>query len=91
VEKTLSIAQVREQMAQLPEQFAAEQDLHAITVTRQGQPVLAVLPWDLYESIAETLAVLGDAELMASIRASEEEIARGELHDWEDVKAQLGL
>ncbi len=62
-----------------------------ITVTEDGQPVFAVLSWEAYESLIETLEVLSDPEAMAAIRASKEAIARGEGVPWEQVKAELGL
>ena len=87
--ETLSMVQAREQLTRLPEQFAVEGDLHAVMVTRHGKPVLAVLPWELYESIAETLEILGDQEQMAALRRSIAELTCGETVDWEDVKAEL--
>ncbi|HEY8309346.1 MAG TPA: type II toxin-antitoxin system Phd/YefM family antitoxin [Gemmatimonadaceae bacterium] len=86
----LSMAEAREQFTRLPEQFEKEPDL-TVQVTRHGRPVMAVLSWELYESITETLEVMADAELMAAIRQSAQEIARGETIPWETVKAELGL
>lgn len=88
---SLSIAQAREQLTRLPERFAAEEDLEAITITRHGRPVLAVLPWELYESLMETLEIMSDKETMASFRLGVEQAKRGEGRDWEEVKADLGL
>jgi len=66
-------------------------EAEVITVTEDGQPVLAVLAWDAYESLMETLEVLSDPEAMAAIRAGNEAIARGEGVPWEQVKAELGV
>ena len=41
----------RNQLTSLPEQFAREPEPEAVEVTRRGTPVLAILPWDLYETI----------------------------------------
>ncbi len=86
----LSMAEAREQFTRLPEQFEKEPGF-TVQVTRYGRPVMAVLSWELYESITETLEILGDPELMAVLRQSAQEIACGETFDWEVVKAELGL
>ena len=88
---TLSIAEAREQLMRLPDQFAQDQGTHAVTVTRHGKPVLAILPYELYESIMESLEILGDAEAMAALHESAMAIARGETTPWDDVKRELGL
>jgi len=68
----------------------AATEAEMITVTEGGQPVLAVLSWDAYESLMETLEVLSDAEAMAAIRASNEAIAAGRGIPLETALAQLG-
>jgi antitoxin YefM len=93
-EHTLSIVEAREQLTRLPEMFAREletdHNIHAIAVTRHNKPVLAILPWDLYESIVETLEILGDQELMAELRESLQDAIEGKGESWEDVKKELG-
>ena len=84
-----SISEIREEITRLPEHFAQEPE--AITVTRHGKPVMAILPWDLYESLIETLEVMSDAELMAAFRQSVQELAEGKGRPWEEVKKDLGL
>lgn len=69
----------------------AATEAEMITVTEGGQHGLAVLSWDAYESLMETLEILSDTEAMAAIGASNEAIARGEGVPWEQVKADLGL
>ena len=32
------------------------------------EPVLAVMPWDLFESIVETLEIMGDMDMMDALR-----------------------
>lgn len=88
-EYTFSISEIREQITRLPEQF--EQDPEAITVTRHGKPVMAILPWELYESIMETLEIMSDAELMAAFRQGVKELAEGKGRPWEEVKKELDL
>jgi PHD/YefM family antitoxin component YafN of YafNO toxin-antitoxin module len=81
----------RQQLTRLPEEFEQDDAPNAIAVTRHGEPVLAVLPWDFYESLVETLEVMGDPELMAALRASVEDIAEGRTTPWQSVKERLTL
>jgi PHD/YefM family antitoxin component YafN of YafNO toxin-antitoxin module len=60
-----------------------------VEVTRRGKPVLAVMPWDLYEAIAETLEVMGDEHLLAGLRQSIREIEQGKTISWDEAKQEL--
>lgn len=89
VENTYSISEIREEITHLPEHFDKEPE--AIAVTRHGKPVMAILPWELYESIIETLEVMSDPELMAAFRQGVQELNEGKGRPWEEVKKDLGL
>lgn len=85
---TYSMSEIREQITRLPEQF--EQEPEAVTVTRHGKPVMAILPWELYESIMETLEMMGDTELMAAFRQGVKDIEEGRIKPLDDVLKELG-
>lgn len=87
--RELSMTQARNQLTTLPERLAVEPD--TVAVTRRGRPVLAVMPWELYESLVETLEVLGDGELMEGLRRGLAEAEAGETLAWDEAKAQLEL
>lgn len=89
--KTMQMIEARNKLTSLPEQFEREPDTGAIAVTRRGKPVLAIMPWDLYEAIVETLEIVGDEELMAALRRSIKEADEGKILPWENVKAEMGL
>jgi antitoxin YefM len=96
VEHTMSISEVQDKITRLPEQFA--EDPEAVTVTRHGKPVMAILPFNEYqslvdtvESLMETIEILQDKELMAAFREGVAALERGETVAWEDVKRELGL
>jgi PHD/YefM family antitoxin component YafN of YafNO toxin-antitoxin module len=76
-------------LTSLPEQLS--QTHETVTVTRRGKPVLAILPWDEYEALVETLDILGDPKLMASLRLSIKELEQGKAIPWEQAKRKLGL
>ena len=85
--ENIPIVQARAMLSQLPERLSAEN--RAAALTRHGKPVLAVMPWDLYETIMETMDIMGDAEMMAALRESIEDVREGNLIPLEQVKAEL--
>jgi prevent-host-death family protein len=87
--KDIPITEARHELTSLPERLAKEPG--AVAVTRRGKPVLAVMPWELYQSIAETLEIMGDEDLMAALRKSVKEAEEGKVIPWERVKKDLGL
>lgn len=91
MQKELSIVEARNRLTQLPEELSAKGQLSAVTVTRRGKPVLAVMPYELYDSIIETLEIMADPELMALLRQSIQEADDGQLVEWETVKQEMKL
>src|SRR2546421_6314863 len=103
IEHTFSISEAQAKLTRLPEQF--EEDPEAITVTRHGKPVMAILPFNTYksllenletlmekvEALEETLEIMQDEELMAAFREGVEALEKGETVAWEDVKRELEL
>jgi prevent-host-death family protein len=86
----LTISEARKALFDLPEQLAHSSE-RAVTITRRGQPVLAVLPWEFYESIVETLDILGDPEMVATLRASVDDLKRGRLISNAKAQKRLGV
>jgi prevent-host-death family protein len=87
--REIPIAKARNELMTLPEKLA--ENRATVAVTRRGKPVLAVMPWELYESIIETLEIMGDQELMASLKLAIKEVAQGKTVPWEQVKKELNL
>jgi antitoxin YefM len=85
----LTISEARKALLDLPERLARTPE-RAVTITRRGQPVLAILPWELYESIVETLEILGDPETVTAIRASLDDLKRGRVVSHAEAKKRLG-
>lgn len=64
---TLPLAEVRAQLSKLVESAI---DTHErINITRNGRPAAVLLSAEDYDSLIETLDVLGDPDAMADIRA----------------------
>lgn len=85
----LTITKARHALLDLPERLAKAPD-KAVSITRRGRPVLALLPWELYESLIETLEVLSDPQATAALRSSLEDIRRGRLVSHGVARRRLG-
>ena len=89
--KTLSITQVRSRLLGPAEELNRPTGAAAVAFTKRGRPVLALLPWDFYESLVETLEILGDENLMKALRRSLKEARAGKTIPFEKVKQDLGF
>lgn len=85
----LSISQARTQLTRLAGRLRARRE--AVEVTSRGKPVLAILPWELYESMVETMEIMADQELMADVRQGIKEYKAGKGIPLEEAKKRLGL
>ena len=56
--RTFSMKDAAERLDKLPALLTHEGQTPVVAVLRRGQPVLAVLPWDLYVGLLQTLASL---------------------------------
>jgi len=88
--RVLPIMEARKQLTSLPETLMHDGEIDVVEITRRGKPVLAVMPWELYEAVTETLEVMEDRELLAQLRQSINEIEDG-LIPWDKAKMELGL
>ena len=86
----MTMTEFRERVTRLPEELTSE-GWTSLAVTRRGKPVLAVIPWELYESILETMEILGDEKMMAALRKSVEEIKAGRVYSSAEARRKLGL
>ncbi len=87
--KEIPITAARHTLTSMPERLAKAPG--AVAVTRGGKPVLALMPWALYESIVETLEILSDEGMMAALRQGIKEAEAGKGIPWEEAKRTLGL
>jgi prevent-host-death family protein len=89
MQEGVSITEARAILTRLPEKLAEGQGV--VPLTRHGKPVLAIMTWDLFESLTETIDILSDSELMDQIRQGMKDIEDGHTLPWEQVKAELDL
>ncbi len=87
--KDMPIADARDELTSLPDQLSRTHG--TVTVTRRGKRVLAILPWDDYEALVETLEVLSDEGLTKTLRQGIKEAKAGKGISWAKAKRTLGL
>jgi len=85
----ISITEAKHELVSLPEKLT--QQGGTLAITRSGKPVLAVMTWEHYEAILETLEIYGDADLMTNLRQGIIEAKSAQGIDWESAKQNLAL
>jgi hypothetical protein len=85
----MSIAEAREKLTSLSAHFEQDPTSEVVMVTRYNKPVLAIMPWNLYDTLIETLEVMADPKLI-QLRRSISEAMAGETILWAEAKSRLG-
>jgi prevent-host-death family protein len=83
----LTMVDARRELTKLPEKLEARPA--TVAVTRRGKPVLAIMTWEDYEAILETLEILSDEDAVEQLRRSIREVKEGKTVSWEEAKARL--
>jgi len=81
--KQMSVSETRRRITSLAKDMSYED---MISVTNHGKEVLAILRWDTYESIAETLEILSDPEGYDDLKIGIAQAQQGKLIDFEEFK-----
>ena len=86
--KQMQISQARKRLNELYKEMGPDE---TVSITSRGKQILALMPWDLYESLVETIEILGDPVMMKSLKKGARDIKSGRVTDWEKVKAELQI
>lgn len=84
----LTITEARNKFMKLPDETI---DNQIITITRRNKEVMAVMSWELYEGLLETIEILSDQELMGNLKKGLEEIKSGKTYTIKESRERLGL
>lgn len=84
----MSISETRRKITSLEKELSYED---TISVTNHGKEVFALLRWDTYESIAETLEILSDEESFAELKKGIQQMNNNELIDFDEFKKSLNV
>jgi antitoxin YefM len=85
--ETIPITEAKARIAELADRVAREHD--HFTITRNGRADVMLISVAEYESMQETLDILGDEETLADLRQSREDFAAGDVYSAEQVRAEL--
>jgi len=86
--RKIPITEARKKFMKLPDQAAKDQIL---AVTRRNKEVMAVMSWETYEGLLETLEVLSDPQLMKHLKKGIEDVKAGRTHSLSEAYERLGL
>ena len=86
--KQMSITETRKRITSLENDLSYED---TISVTNHGKEVFALLRWDTYESIAETLEILSDEEMYSELKIGIKQAMNNELVDFDDYKKAINV
>ena len=85
--RELTMVNARRELTKLPEQLGASPA--TVAVTRRGKTVLAIITWEDYLSILETLEILSDNDAVEQLRRSIKEVTEGKQIPWTKAKTRL--
>lgn len=77
----MSITEARKKITSLENEMEYNS---TIAITNHGREVFALMKWETYESIAETLDILNDERLYDALKTGVQEIKENKLIDFED-------
>lgn len=84
---TLSVAEARATFSKIVESASVTHE--RFEVTRNGRRAAVLLGADDFDALLETVAILGDSEIVASLTTGLAELDAGDLVDADEVRAAL--
>jgi prevent-host-death family protein len=87
--KQISIAEARKKITKLEEEFSDEDKI--ISITKHNKPAFAIMSWNFYETLMETLEVMKDETLMSQLKESISQIKENKTINWKKAKEELGI
>lgn len=85
--ENISLVEAGSILPDLPKRLAEED--RAVAITSHGKPVLAVMSWELFESIAETLEIMADDDMMTAVQRGIKDMREDNLVPLDRVVADL--
>jgi antitoxin YefM len=86
--RQIQISEARRRLNELQKELGPDETL---SITSRGKQVFALMPWDLYESLVETIEIMGDPEMMMALKRGVRDIKSGRVTDWEKIKTELKI
>ena len=86
--KQLSISETRKKITSLEHDLSFND---TISVTNHGKEVFALIRWDTYESIVETLDIISDETLYDDLKIGIKQFENNSLIDFDEFKKSLNV
>jgi prevent-host-death family protein len=86
--RQIQISEARRRLNELHKEIGPDE---TISITSRGKQVLALMSWDFYVSLNETMAILNDPVLMKSLKKAVNDIKSGRVTDWDTAKKELAI
>jgi len=84
----MTISEARLNLSDLSKKLS-KRSTRAVAITKKGKPILAVMNWESFESLVETLEILSDPEQLKAFHKGVEELNAGKGIPWEEAKKEL--
>ena len=83
MDKVLPVTKVKKDLLNIIKNMG--QDDATITVTKNGKPVSIMMTPARYDALMETIEILADSEIMASLAASADDFKKGRVFQDEEI------
>lgn len=81
----MPIAEARRRLTSLPESVGEE----PVAITRRGKEVLVMMPYGLYETMADTIEILADENLRKALECGIRDVKEGRVVSWKEARKEL--
>ena len=85
--RTIALSEAKAHLSEIMREVGETQDI--VTITRGGLPAGVLISAEEYESLIETLEILGDPGIMASLKKAAKEEQKGKLLSHEEIWSDL--
>jgi len=85
----LPITEARRRFLEIADHLDENPDGGVVVVTKRSRPVVALMSYDYYQTLRETLDIAGDSRLMVQLRANVAEVSEGMATPWQRVRSKL--
>lgn len=86
--KQMSISETRKRITSLENELEYDD---TVIVTNHGKETFALMRWDTYESIAETLDIISDDQAYTELKKGIQQIQNKELVDFDEFLKELDV
>ena len=83
LQKILPVTKVKRELLDILKSM--EEEYSTITMTRNGEPVGVMMTPDRYEALLETIEILGDNNILKTLKTSQKDFKSGRVHTHDEV------